>query len=180
MDWGLEFIEFFWGGATSCCFQIIVNLKECFFLWLLLGDRNNLDSSYDNEKFQWGLPVLFSWWSQEPRATSASSLIQVSPGLPPGQASQSLESDCTQGGLTSCWVSTGLIKWIYAGQWVPTISTWMFTQDNLLEYNQVCSCDRKCVLFRIWNKVCGGEQKRLNCHADMPSSSELKLRFFVH
>lgn len=153
---GMGLIEIFFGGAASCCFQIIVNLKKCFCLWLLLGDRNNLDSSYDNEASQWELPVLFSWWLQEPRQHLQAPWSRCPLVSLQGQASQNLEFDCTQGGLTSCWMITGLIKWIYAGQWVPTISTWMFTQDNLLEHNRVSNCDRKCMLFtfRTWNKVC--------------------------
>lgn len=66
-----------------CCFQIIVNIKECFSLWLLLGDRNNLKSSYDEEVFRGNSEFYFLDAYMSPE-TYASSLIQLSPALPTG------------------------------------------------------------------------------------------------
>lgn len=91
---GVGLIEFFCGEAASCCFQIIVNLKECICLWLLLGDRNNLDSSYDYATFSGNSQFYFFGGFKSP-GTICKLLDTGLPWSPSGQASQSLESDCT-------------------------------------------------------------------------------------
>lgn len=95
---------------ASCCFQIIVNLKECFYLWLLLGDRNSLENSYDEEAFNGNsqfyllehlkkspgnICKLFDTDSPPTPTHRHLPIPPLTPHPAPGQASQSLESDST-------------------------------------------------------------------------------------
>ncbi|KAL6035348.1 hypothetical protein STEG23_033086, partial [Scotinomys teguina] len=69
---------------------IIVNLNN-FDLWLLVGDRNSLESSCDEEAFNGNSQFYFLEHLKRSPGNIYKLLIQIPTALPPGQVSQSLE-----------------------------------------------------------------------------------------